>query len=136
MARIYIQKDLTRASTYAASQLRGSDIIEFQAPLYDVRGISPAPSSLKDVQMLARIFPRADILARKSGVWILVECKSNAQLRELAQLDFYEDALRHDVIRRPGSSDQVRRIFVTDREDARLREACTRQRIEFVVLGL
>lgn len=83
--------------------------------------------------MLARIFPRADVLARLNGVWILVECKSNAQLRELANLDFYEDALRHDILRRVEASAKVRRVFVTDREDARFRETCTRMNIEYVV---
>ncbi len=134
MPRPYTQKDMARAADYVNRYWPGVPGVTFQAPIYDVRGTGVTISSPKELMAYARIFSRADILIPISDDWVLVECKSNAQLRELSNLDFYEDALRHDIMRRLAPGAKVRRVFVTDREDARLREACQRMNIEYVVI--
>jgi len=96
--------------------------------------MDPAQVAKVGVLTLARLFSRADVLIHNEGEWVLVECKSDAKLREVMNLDYYEQALRRDVVRRPAATDKIKRVFVTDREDARLRELCKQKNIEFVVL--
>ena len=134
MTRPYEQRDLKRAAEYVKLYHPKANIVEFQAPLADIRDFEPGTVTLRNIATFSRLFPRADILIKEGTEWTLVECKSNAQIREIAQLDFYLDALRHDITRRIPERDVINRVFVTDREDDRIRRACEQRGIKFVVL--
>ena len=128
------QFDAIWAGVYVQRYHPKAETVEYQAPLYDTRGIPDADLREKGLMFFGRMYPRADILIKEAGRWTLVEIKPRAFVRDVTNLDFYLDALLHDVVRKVGVGDIAARVFVTDRDDDRIKAACRGKDIKFVVI--
>jgi len=131
MGKIYQQKDRLLAEKWARAFHPG-ELAEFQAPLYDTRGINPEDLKTFGIYFYERVMPRADILIIRPDEVLLVEIKTDPKLREVQNLLFYRDALTHDEIRRPQiAGKKIRMIFISGKTDVRLKARCSELGIEY-----
>ena len=132
--RPYTLRDRELARVFVRQYFPG-EVAEFQAPLYDVRGIDPKMLKTFGVHFFERAMPRADVLIITPEKVIIAEVKSRPLPRDVAQLEFYIDALRHDVIRRTDILGKpIEAYFVAGREDARVEALCRAKGIKFVLI--
>jgi len=107
----------------------------YQAPIYDVRGIDKKMLETFGVFFFERAMPRADILIIRPTEVIIAEVKTHPLPRHVAQLEYYVDALKHDVVRADEiRGKKIRAIFVAGHDDARVEALVKSKGFEYVYL--
>lgn len=85
----------------------------YQAPVFDARLFDRSSELIKSDSFFSRAMPRIDLLIELNDVVEIVEIKANPKLKDISELKFYENALKHDKKRAALLEKPKRLIFLT-----------------------
>ena len=85
----------------------------YQAPVFDSRLFDHQAELINNDSFFSRAMPRIDLLIELDDMVEIVEIKANPKLKDISELKFYENALKHDRKRAPLLDKPKRLIFLT-----------------------
>lgn len=88
----------------------GVTAFKYQYPVFDERLMNQAKTDLINDSFFSRAMPRIDLLI-EGDTWVdIVEIKANPKLKDISELKFYENALKHE--KNPGPMHDKNKILV------------------------
>jgi len=88
----------------------GVTAFKYQYPVFDERLMNKQGTELINDSFFSRAMPRIDLLI-EGDTWVdIVEIKANPKLKDISELKFYENALKH--ARHQGSMHDKKKILV------------------------
>ena len=107
--------DLQRrmATWYLKTYHPGVSTFLYQAPVFDSRLFDHQAELIQSDSFFSRAMPRIDLLIELPDAVEIVEIKANPKLKDISELKFYENALKHDAKRASLLEKQKILVFLT-----------------------
>ena len=86
---------------------------KYQFPVFDDRLFARSAELIQSDNFFSRAMPRIDLIV-EGDTWIdIVEIKANPKLKDISELKFYENALKHDSKRASMLAKKKILVFLT-----------------------
>lgn len=94
----------------------GITTFQYQAAVFDDRLINSEATKETQMAVFSRAMPRIDLLIDLGDRIEIIEAKTHPKLKDIAELKFYENALKHDTTR-PQMSDLPKKLVFLTADD-------------------
>jgi len=110
----------------------GITSFQYQAAVFDDRLLSPTLNKTDRIEIFSRAMPRIDLLIELPDHIEIIEAKTSPKLKDIAELKFYENALKHDSTRPQILNVPKKLIFLTADDHRSIEMYAKQYKIEYI----